>query len=231
MEFRLFWQKELKMIARDGLKRLLLPALLVAAWLAPPNQKVVADEGPSADKATSESKSAEVQPANKAAASVAPEFTIGEGDVLKFAVWKESELSQTVKVRPDGNISLPLISEVHVAGLTTNEIQQVVTTKLKAYLVDPQVNIEITEIHSRQVFITGEITRPGIYPLLAPISVLQLIAQAGGFSPFAKRKNIVILRKEKGKQLRLPFNYKEVVHGRSTEENILLQPGDTVVVP
>lgn len=220
------------MIARRyGCKRLLLLALVVAFWIMAPDCKAAADEGVSAKATKAESTPAEVKPA-KEPLNVAAEYKVGEGDVLQIAVWKEPELSQTVKVRPDGNISLPLVSEVRVSGRTTSEIQQILTTKLKTFLVDPQVNIQVAEIHSRQVFITGEIARPGIYPLTTPTTVLQLIAQAGGFSPFAKRKNIVILRKQDdGQQVRLPFNYKEVVRGRNSEENILLQPGDTVVVP
>jgi len=128
-------------------------------------------------------------------------------------------------------ISLPLIGEVKVIGMTSAEIQDVVASKLKAYLLNPRVTVEITEIKSRRVFITGEIVRPGLYPLAGPTTVLQLIAQAGGFTPFAKRKNIVILRQENGQPHKYPFNYSDVVHGRSSDQNIALAPGDTVVVP
>ncbi len=160
-----------------------------------------------------------------------PEYRVGESDTLQISVWKEPELSKNVIVRPDGMISLPLIGEVKVIGMTSAEIQDTVTSKLKAYLLNPRVTVEITEIKSRRVFITGEIVRPGLYPLAGPTTVLQLIAQAGGFTPFAKRKSIVILRQENGRQLKYPFNYSDVLHGRTPEQNIALAPGDTVVVP
>lgn len=160
-----------------------------------------------------------------------PEYRVGESDTLQISVWKEPDLSKTVNVRPDGMISLPLIGEMKVLGMTSGEIQDAVASKLKAYLLNPRVTVEITEIKSRRVFITGEVVRPGLYPLAGPTTVLQLIAQAGGFTPFAKRKNIVILRPEDGAQHKYPFNYSNVVHGRAPEQNIPLMPGDTVVVP
>jgi polysaccharide biosynthesis/export protein len=163
--------------------------------------------------------------------AVSPEYRVGESDMLQISVWKEPDLSKTVSVRPDGMISLPLIGEVKVIGMTSAEIQEVVASKLKAYLLNPRVTVEITEIKSRRVFITGEIVRPGLYPLGGPTTVLQLIAEAGGFTPFAKRKSIVILCQENGQQRKLPFNYSDVVHGRSSEQNITLTPGCTVVVP
>ena len=163
--------------------------------------------------------------------AVSPEYRVGESDMLQISVWKEPDLSKTVSVRPDGMISLPLIGELKVMGMTSGEIQDAVASKLKAYLLNPRVTVEITEIKSRRVFITGEVVRPGLYPLAGPTTVLQLIAQAGGFTPFAKRKNIVILRPENGVQQKYPFNYSNVVHGRAPEQNIPLAPGDTVVVP
>ncbi len=163
--------------------------------------------------------------------AVSPEYRVGESDMLQISVWKEPDLSKIVTVRPDGMISLPLIGEVKVIGMTSSEIQDVVAGKLKAYLLNPRVTVEITEIKSRRVFITGEIVRPGLYPLAGPTTVLQLIAQAGGFTPFAKRKSIVILRQVNGQQHKFPFNYSNVVHGRAADQNIALAPGDTVVVP
>jgi len=169
-------------------------------------------------------------PAHKAPA-VFPEYKAGEGDTLQISVWKEPDLSKTVMVRPDGMVSLPLIGEVKVMGLTSGEIQELVASKLKTYVLSPRVTVEITEIRSRRVFITGEVVHPGLYPLAGPTTVLQLIAQAGGFTPFAKRKNIVILRQENGHQVKFPCNYPDVVRGRNPEENISLLAGDTVVVP
>ncbi len=166
------------------------------------------------------------------ATDVAPQgYIVGESDVLRVNVWKEPEVSQTVVVRTDGSISLPLINEVKVAGMTPMQIQILVAAKLKSFLNSPQVTVTVTEIHSKRAFITGEVARPGGYSLNTETTVLQLIAQAGGFTVFAKRDGIVVLRIEDGKPVRLHFKYKEVVHGKNTEQNVALHPGDTVVVP
>lgn len=159
-----------------------------------------------------------------------PEYVVGEGDVLHINVWKETEISQTVMVRPDGNISLPLVNEITVAGLTPPQIQQLIAGKLKAILTNPQVTVTVIEVRSKMVYITGEVIKPGAYPVPTPLNVLQLIARAGGLSQWANRKNIYILRGG-DKKNRLHFNYKEVVQGKKSEQNIILQPGDTVVVP
>ena len=158
-------------------------------------------------------------------------YIVGDSDIIRVNVWKEPEVSQTVVVRTDGNISLPLINEVKVSGMTPLQIQDMVAEKLKGFLNSPQVTVTVIEIRSKRAFITGEIARPGTYSLNAQTTVLQLIAQAGGFTPFAKRDSIVILRTEDGRQSRLKFKYKEVVQGKKTEQNIALHPGDTVVVP
>jgi polysaccharide biosynthesis/export protein len=162
---------------------------------------------------------------------VPSEYIVGEADVLRVNVWKEPEVSQTVVVRTDGNISLPLINEVKVSGMTPLQIQNAIAEKLKGFLNNPQVTVTVMEIRSKRAFITGEVARPGGYSLNAQTTVLQLIAQAGGFTPFAKRDSIVVLRTEEGKPVRLKFKYKEVVQGKNTEQNISLHPGDTVVVP
>jgi polysaccharide biosynthesis/export protein len=158
------------------------------------------------------------------------QYIVGEGDLLRVSVWKESEITQNVVVRPDGKISLPLITEIRVAGLSPEQIQQLVTEKLKAVLTSPQVTVTVLEVHSKEVYITGEVGKPGAYQELAPMNVLQLIARAGGLSEFANRKAIYIFRAGDPKT-RLRFNYKEVVNGHRPEQNIILQPGDTVVVP
>ena len=178
--------------------------------------------------ATGTAKSADIV---KPAESVPSGYIVGDSDVLHVNVWKETEVTQTVVVRTDGNISLPLINEVKVSGLTPLQIQELVAEKLKSFLNNPQVTVTVTEIHSKRAFITGEVVRPGTYSLNAETTVLQLIAQAGGFTPFAKKDNIVVLRTGDGKQARLKFKYKEVVQGKKTEQNIALHPGDTVVVP
>jgi polysaccharide biosynthesis/export protein len=167
----------------------------------------------------------------EAPAGAASKYLVGESDVLHINVWKEPEVSQTVVVRTDGNISLPLINEVRVAGMTPLQIQGTIANKLRTFLTNPQVTVTVAEIHSKRAFITGEVARPGSYSLNTETTVLQLIAQAGGLTPFAKRDNIIVLRLENGRQQRLPFKYKEVVQGKNAQQNIALHPGDTVVVP
>jgi polysaccharide biosynthesis/export protein len=168
---------------------------------------------------------------SKPAITVPPEYVVGESDVLHVNVWKEPEVTQTVIVRTDGNISLPLINDVRVAGLTPLQIQNMIADKLKAFLTNPQVTVTVADIRSKRAFIMGEVARPGGYALNAETNVLQLIAQAGGLTPFAKRDSITVLRFENGKEVRLAFKYSQVVHGKKVEQNIALRPGDTVVVP
>jgi polysaccharide biosynthesis/export protein len=159
------------------------------------------------------------------------DFVIGESDVLNVNVWKEPEISQSVVVRPDGKISLPLIGEVLVSGLTPVQAQTLLANKLQSILTNPQVTVTVTEIRSRVVSITGEVAKPGAYPLLVPTTVLQLITSAGGLGQFANKKGIFVLRTVGGKQLRFPFNYSHVIKGEKPEQNIQLHPGDMVVVP
>ncbi len=159
------------------------------------------------------------------------EYMVGEADVLRVNVWKEPELSEQVIVRPDGKISLPLVTEVKVAGMTPSQIQQLLTERLKAFIVAPQVTVTVTDIRSKTVYITGEVMRAGEYPMLAPMTVLQLIAKAGGVSAYANRHGIFVLRYVDGKPVRYSFNYNEVLKGRNVGQDVELRPGDTVVVP
>jgi polysaccharide export outer membrane protein len=160
-----------------------------------------------------------------------PDYVVGEGDALHIDVWQEPEVSQNVVVRPDGKVSLPLVNEIKVSGMTPLEIQGLVAEKLRTFVNQPKVTVTVMEVHSRKAFITGEVAHPGEYPLNTQVTVLQLIAQAGGFTPFAKTENIMILRVSDGKEQRLKFKYKEVLRGKNTDQNIALAPGDTVVVP
>ncbi len=170
-------------------------------------------------------------PVKPAPATEDPNYVIGPQDTLEISVWKETDLSRTVPVRPDGKISLPLLNDVQAAGLTPTQLRAQIAEKLKKYVTEPQVTVVVTVINSQRVFMLGEIARPGAYPLLPGMSVLQAISSAGGFSEYAKTKKIYVLRTENGKQLKLPFNYKEVIRGSRTEQNVLLKAGDTIVVP
>jgi polysaccharide export outer membrane protein len=176
---------------------------------------------------TSATKSAPAQ----SVAVTDPGYKIGAQDVLRIDVWKEAEISRSVPVRPDGKISLPLLNDVQAAGLTAMELSIVITEGLKKFINAPQVTVTITEINSRRVYVTGEVTRPGAFPLLPDMTVLQALTSAGGFTQFARTKKIYVLRSEGGKQVKHPFNYNEIVKGNHPEENIPLQPGDTIVVP
>ncbi len=160
-----------------------------------------------------------------------PGYVIGPQDVLDISVWKEPDVSRTVPVRPDGMISLPLIDDLKAAGLTPTQLAASVTEKLKKYLADPRATVIVTEINSQRIYLLGEVNRAGAYPLLPKMTVLQALSSAGGFSQFADLKKIHVLRYEDGRQIKLPFNYKEAVKGRRIEQNIVLKAGDTIVVP
>lgn len=157
-------------------------------------------------------------------------YTLGAADNIRVNVWKNNDLSQTATIGPDGFISLPLLGDVHAAGLTADQLAKELTSRLTSYMVNAQVTVSVVEIRSRQVFITGQVGKPGAYPLIVPITVLQLIAQAGGLNTFASRKGIFILRGTTGNVQRLKFNYTSAIHG-DVKQNINLQPGDTVIIP
>ena len=158
-------------------------------------------------------------------------FKIGPQDVLRIDVWKEPELTRSIPVRPDGKISLPLLNDVQAAGLTSIELAANIRDGLKKFINNPQVTVTVTEINSRRVFVTGEVMRPGALPLLPNMTVLQALSSCGGFSQFARTKNIYVLRQEGAKQVNHPFNYKSVISGKKPEDDIQLQSGDVIVVP
>jgi polysaccharide export outer membrane protein len=181
------------------------------------------------DAAKSSSKAAPTTSQSPVAADAS--YKIGPQDVLRIDVWKETEISRSVPVRPDGKISLPLLNDVQAAGLTAMELANNITEGLKKFITNPQVTVSVTEINSRRVYVTGEVTKPGAFALLPNMTALQAITSAGGFTQFARTKKIYVLRNESGKQVKYPFNYNEVVSGKRPEDNITLQPGDTIVVP
>ena len=158
------------------------------------------------------------------------DYVIGANDDLHVSVWKEPDLTATLPVRPDGKISLPLLNDVQAAGLTPMQLAASLTEKLKKYLADPRVTVVVTQMNSKRIYVLGEVGHTGAMPLLPDMTVLQALASAG-FSQFANTKKIYILRTENGKQQKIPFNYNEVVKGESIAQNILLKPGDTIVVP
>jgi polysaccharide biosynthesis/export protein len=159
-------------------------------------------------------------------------FIIGKDDVLAINVWKEPDISRSIPVRSDGKISLPLVGEIQAAGTTPLKLEQNIATRLKNYIEEPEVTVIVEQINSEKFNILGMVSKPGTYPLIGSATVLDAIALAGGFRDFAKQKSIYILRQNPdGTQSRLPFNYKEVVKGRNSAQNVPLQPRDTVIVP
>src|SRR5277367_1849546 len=171
------------------------------------------------------------KPTVSPAVATEEEYRIGAQDVLRIDVWKEAELTRTVPVRPDGKISLPLLNDVQAAGLTPTQLATVISEGLKKFINSPQVTVTVNEINSRRVYVTGEVAHAGAFPLLPGMTVLQALSSSGGFSQFAKNKGIYVLRTEDGKQVKHPFNYKEVLAGHKQEQNIILLPGDVIVVP
>ncbi len=160
-----------------------------------------------------------------------PAYVIGEEDSLAINVWKEPELSRAVPVRPDGKISLPLLNDVQAAGLTPLQLGASITEKLRKYVADPQVTVIVTAIQSRRFYILGEVGHSGSFPLLHGMTVLQALSDSGSFTQYANVRKIYVLRNENGKQIKYPFNYREVIKGKNQEQNIELRPGDTIVVP
>jgi polysaccharide biosynthesis/export protein len=160
-----------------------------------------------------------------------PNYVIGPQDVVDINVWKEPELTRSVPVRPDGKISMPLLNDVQAGGLTPMQLTAQISAALKKFISDPQVTVVVTQINSQRIYILGEVTRPGAFPLVSGMSLLQALSSAGGFTMFANVKKIYLLRTVNGKQEKYPFNYTDVIHGKATQENIPLSSGDTIVVP
>ena len=159
------------------------------------------------------------------------DYHVGPGDVIIVSVWREPEASSAVVIRPDGKISLPLVNDLSVDGKTPMEVQKIIAERLSPFIKTPNVTVTVKEINSKKVFVLGEVNRAGAYQITQPTTVLQILTEAAGLRPFAKQKAIYVLRTENGKQTKLPFNYKDVVQGKKIEQNVLLRPGDTVVVP
>jgi polysaccharide export outer membrane protein len=156
-------------------------------------------------------------------------YRIGIGDQLQISVWHEHDLSLQVAVRPDGDITMPLLNDIYVVGKTPKELSALITEKLKPFVNEPQVTVSVSSIQSRKVYLIGQVARQGVFALNDKKTVLDLITEAGGLGPFAKSKSIYVLRVVDGKEVHIPFHYKKVVEGREKDVNLL--PGDKVVVP
>jgi polysaccharide biosynthesis/export protein len=201
-------------------------SVLTQVPVATPNQSTISYPAPAATTSTVQTA---VPPTGKPHDNT---FVIGNDDHLTVDVWNEPEISRSVPVRSDGRISLPLAGEVQAAGRTPLQLEQEIASKLLSYITKPEVTVIVEQINSQTFNILGQVAKPGAYPLTAPTTVLDAIARAGGFRDFAKQKGVYVLRHApNGSELRIPFNYKDVIKGKNSAQNIQIQPNDTIVVP
>ena len=207
-------------------------AVLGAALIAQP--AVYAADGLEQVNSTGQSEATRETPTPSVAmesATLPPDYVIGAEDLLTIVFWRDKDMSGDVIVRPDGKISLPLLNDVPAAGLTPEQLRLQVIEMASRYVQDPNATVVVRQINSRKVFITGEVEKPGPYALAGPITVLQLIAIAGGFREYADREKIIVMRNDGGRPTAYRFNYREVIKQKNIAQNIELKPGDTVVVP
>ena len=169
-------------------------------------------------------------PAPPASSQAPATYIIGPEDVLYVSVWKEPDLTNTLPVRPDGMISLPLLGDVEAAGHTPTQLADAITVKLKKYVTDPHVTVVVTQMNSQRFYVMGEVQHTGSMNLLPGMTVLQALASAG-FTQFANTKGIYVLRNVRGVQQKIPVNYRKLVKGENIDQNLTLRPGDTIVVP
>lgn len=198
---------------------LTIVSIVLGATLAAAQQRPASQAAPAANAARA------------AAVAVPADYLIGPEDVLGIVYWREAELTGDVTVRPDGRITLAVIGEMVAAGLRPEQLQQQIQEKAKTYVQEPNVAVVVREVNSRKIFVTGRVTTPGAYALKGPLTVMQALALAGGITEYADAKNINVLRIEGARTLGFKFNYKDVAKGKKLQQNILLLPGDTVVVP
>ncbi|HEY0511871.1 MAG TPA: polysaccharide biosynthesis/export family protein [Thermoanaerobaculia bacterium] len=159
-------------------------------------------------------------------------YAIGIGDVLEVSVWKNPELSATVPVRPDGRISVPLLGDVQAAGMTPLALKQTLTDGYKEYVTAPGVSVVVKEIHSRKIFVTGEVAHPGTFDLQPRTKVMQALALAGGLTPYAKGRVVVLRDNRDGRDdKRFEIDINDIVKGKKPQNNLILVPGDTLIVP
>ena len=158
-------------------------------------------------------------------------YIVGIGDILSIQVWKEPELSRTLAVRTDGRISLPLVGDVDVAGKSIQDLTTLLSKKYSRVITEPSVTVTLVENRSKRYYLIGQVQQPGEFPIDHPITILQAIARGGGFLEWAKRDEIAVIRRDEGKEKRLQFDYDAFIKGKKQEQNIMVAPGDTIVVP
>ncbi|HUN74168.1 MAG TPA: polysaccharide biosynthesis/export family protein [Steroidobacteraceae bacterium] len=159
------------------------------------------------------------------------EYLVQAGDVLTVTVWKEQDLTGDVLVRPDGGLSFPLVGDLVARGKTVEELRKEITERLVRYVPSPVVTVAVKQVGGNHIYVVGKVQRPGEYPIVRSVDVMQALSLAGGATPYAALNSIVILHRENGRQQAFHFRYSEVARGRDLSQNILLQSGDTVVVP
>jgi polysaccharide biosynthesis/export protein len=214
-----------------SLVAVVLLAVSGMAQAAPQDKKSDKEQGTAVASVRTDTPAGTEAKPGAAPATTDPAYIIGPEDVLDINVWKEPDMTRIVPVRPDGKISLPLINDVQAAGSTPQQLASTVTDKLRKYVQDPQVTVIVTAINSQRIFVVGEVLRAGAFPLIPGMTVLQALSSAGGFTTFADVKKVHVMRVVDGKHVNLPFNYKEVLKGDNPDQNIKLEPGDTVIVP
>ena len=200
---------------------------LMIAGLAAAQDPAKRAPAPAAAAAPTNAAPAPAAPAN--GAPVGADYKIGIDDVLDIAVWNNTTVSRTVPVRPDGRISLPLLNEVQAAGLTPSQLRASLMAKLVEYMPTPEVSVIVREVHSNKISVLGEVRKAGRYEISQRATVLDAVALAGGFNDFARRTKLVIMRQEGTGTKRIPINYNRIV--AEEDDNVILQPGDIVVVP
>jgi len=165
------------------------------------------------------------------AGTLGDDYIIGSGDVLDISLWKDEAMTRQVTVLTDGKIAFPLIGEVTAAGRTVADVREEMVEKLKEYVPEPVLTVDVKQVNSMIIYVTGRVNTAGRYPVNTRVTVLQALSMAGGLNAFAKRSKIKVFRQENGKTVTYPFNYDEVVDGENLEQNILLNRGDVIVVP
>ncbi|HTQ54840.1 MAG TPA: polysaccharide biosynthesis/export family protein [Bryobacteraceae bacterium] len=210
-------------------KYISVPALLALTFCGAVAQQPATEQQPPASQTASDAggKSEEAKPAGPGAPVDPKAYVIGAEDVLSIRVWREPENSGQFVVRPDGKISVPLIGEIQAAGLTPEKLSESIAAGLQKVMVHPEVTVGVERVNSKKYYIQGEVNKPGAYPLVIPTTILEALVNAGGFREFANTKKIVILRGSE----RLKFNYHDVTKGKNMAQNVLVQPGDQIIVP
>lgn len=188
------------------------------------------DQSDSNTSDTTVAKPAKAPEQRPSAPAVPVDYVIGPDDTLHISVWKEPDMTVSLPVRPDGKISIPLLDDVQAAGMTPMQLANSIKDKLKKYISDPRVTVVVTAMNSQRVYVTGEVLHSGPITLLPGMTMLQALSSAG-FTQFANLKSIYLLRMENGRQNKIPFKYKDALKGKSTQSDLSLKPGDTIVVP